>query len=215
MAELAPPVPHRDEEIPRRRAGRSKGDQREEQILAVVRRLLREKSMASITVDDITTAAGISRTAFYFYFPTKQAVLARLMEQVSDSFAMTHVWLATDGPSPESLAEELAGAAALWQENGAILACTLGPDVSDIYPPLGEFVTRVKERFATSLEAKIARDQQAGLASDSIEPATLAWMVEILRNTRLAHLRDAEPDVLATGLAELAEAITRLIYSRS
>jgi TetR/AcrR family transcriptional regulator, ethionamide resistance regulator len=209
------PLPHLDEETSRRRAGRSKGDQREDQILAVVRRLLTEKSMATITVDDITTAAGISRTAFYFYFPTKQAVLARLMEEVSDDFAQTHVWLATDGPSPETLREELAGAAALWQANGAILACTLNSAYVDAYPPLSDFVERVKARFAAGLEAKIARDQVSGAAPDTIGPATLAWMVDILRNTRLAHLRDADPDALEAGLAELAEAITRLIYARS
>jgi len=214
MAELAPPPPHLDEETSRRRTGRSKGDLREDQILAVVRRLLTEKSMTAITVDDITTAAGISRTAFYFYFPTKQAVLARLMEEVSDGFAQTHVWLATDGPSPEALADELGGAAALWQANGAILACTLESNLTDLYPPLTDFVERVKARFRAGIEAKIARDQAAGLAPDTISPGTLAWMVDNLRNTRLAHLREAGPDELALGLSELAEAITRLIYAR-
>jgi len=198
----------------RRRAGRSKGDLREEQILEAVRLLLTEKSMAAVTIDDITTAAGISRTAFYFYFPSKHAVLARLMEQVDDRFLGTHSWLGTDGPNAAGLHELLRGAATIWRENAAILSCSLQDDVAAAYPPLEEFMARAYERFTASLAAKIARDQDAGVAPSGIAPRRLAEMVESLRGARLNQLAALPESEVPAGLDELAEAVLRLIYGR-
>ena len=45
-------------------------------------RLLEERSIAEISVDDLAKGAGISRPTFYFYFPSKDAVLFTLFERV-------------------------------------------------------------------------------------------------------------------------------------
>ncbi|MFT4265005.1 MAG: TetR/AcrR family transcriptional regulator [Nocardioides sp.] len=197
----------------RRRAGRSKGDQREDRILDATRELLAGKSMAAVTIDDIAAAAGISRTTFYFYFPGKQAVLARLMEQVGDRFAQTHGWLASEGPSPAQLGEQLAGAAALWRENRPIMACSLA-GFGDDYPPLVAFLAETQQRFVSGLAAKIERDRAAGLAPAGIGAHTLAGMVEAMREARLAELAELPASATDEGLEELVEAVLRLIYGR-
>ena len=46
------------------------------------RRLLDERPFADISVDDLAKGAGLSRPTFYFYFPSKDAVLLTLVEQV-------------------------------------------------------------------------------------------------------------------------------------
>ncbi|BAW06763.1 TetR/AcrR family transcriptional regulator [Nocardia seriolae] len=197
----------------RRRGTMSKGDQREAQILDATRQLLTKKPMANLTVDDITNATGISRTSFYFYFPSKQAVLARLMEDVSDRYAQTHVWLPSTGPQRELLRAQLAGAAEVWHDNSAILVCSLeGYDSG--YPPLVEFIATSATRFTNALAAKIERDRAAGLAPEGIAPATLAALVALMRDGRLSQLAAATPDEVATGLDDLTEAILRLIYGR-
>ncbi|MEC3915907.1 TetR/AcrR family transcriptional regulator [Nocardia sp. CDC160] len=197
----------------RRRGAMSKGDQREAQILDATRRLLTKKPMASLTVDDITHATGISRTSFYFYFPSKQAVLARLMEDVSDRYAQTHVWLPSTGPQRELLRTQLAGAAEIWQDNSTILVCSLeGYDTS--YPPLTEFIATIQTRFTSALAAKIERDRAAGLAPEGIDSATLAGLVTLMRDGRLSQLSAAPPAEVAIGIDDLAEAILRLIYGR-
>ncbi|RMI31161.1 TetR/AcrR family transcriptional regulator [Nocardia stercoris] len=197
----------------RRRGAMSKGDQREAQILDATRRLLTEKPMAKLTVDDITNATGISRTSFYFYFPSKQAVLARLMEDVSDRYAQTHVWLPSTGPQRELLHAQLSGAAEVWHDNSAILICSLeGYDNS--YPPLAEFITAVRTRFASGLAAKIDRDRAAGLAPEGIDSATLATLVALMRDGRLSQLSAAPGSDVAHGIDDLTEAILRLIYGR-
>jgi AcrR family transcriptional regulator len=65
-----------------RRATRPSGDDRELAILDTATRLLDERPLHAISVDDLAKGAGISRPTFYFYFPSKDAVLMTLMERV-------------------------------------------------------------------------------------------------------------------------------------
>jgi AcrR family transcriptional regulator len=65
-----------------RRTARPSGDDRELAILATAERLLTEKPLSAISVDDLARGAGISRPTFYFYFPSKDAVLLSLLDRV-------------------------------------------------------------------------------------------------------------------------------------
>lgn len=69
--------------LPRgRRSARPSGDERELAILATAERLLADRPLADISVDDLARGAGISRPTFYFYFPSKEAVLLTLLDRV-------------------------------------------------------------------------------------------------------------------------------------
>jgi TetR/AcrR family transcriptional regulator, ethionamide resistance regulator len=63
-----------------RRSTRPSGDEREQAILATAQRLLEERGLADISVDDLARGAGLSRPTFYFYFGSKEEVLLRLIE---------------------------------------------------------------------------------------------------------------------------------------
>ncbi|HEU0190656.1 MAG TPA: TetR/AcrR family transcriptional regulator [Mycobacterium sp.] len=63
-----------------RRSPRPSGDDREQAILATAERLLEQRPLAEISVDDLARGAGISRPTFYFYFKSKDAVLLSLLE---------------------------------------------------------------------------------------------------------------------------------------
>lgn len=65
-----------------RRAARPSGDDRELAILETAARLLDQRPIHEISVDDLAKGAGISRPTFYFYFPSKDAVLMTLIERV-------------------------------------------------------------------------------------------------------------------------------------
>ena len=65
-----------------RRAARPSGDDREAAILATFERLLAERPVGAISVDDLARGAGISRPTFYFYFSSKDAVLLTLVDRV-------------------------------------------------------------------------------------------------------------------------------------
>jgi TetR/AcrR family transcriptional regulator, ethionamide resistance regulator len=63
-----------------RRSSRPSGDDREAAILGTAVRLLEQKKFADISVDDLAKGAGLSRPTFYFYFPSKEAVLLSLLD---------------------------------------------------------------------------------------------------------------------------------------
>lgn len=69
--------PHRG-----RRNARPSGDDRELAILSTAERLLDERRLSDISVDDLAKGAGISRPTFYFYFPSKDAVLLTLLDRL-------------------------------------------------------------------------------------------------------------------------------------
>jgi AcrR family transcriptional regulator len=74
-----------------RRPVRPSGDDRELAILTTAERLLAERPLSAISVDDLARGAGISRPTFYFYFASKDAVLLTLLDRVvAEADAVTH-----------------------------------------------------------------------------------------------------------------------------
>ncbi|MCP9275767.1 TetR/AcrR family transcriptional regulator [Mycolicibacterium arenosum] len=63
-----------------RRTARPSGDDREAAILETAAKLLEDKKFVDISVDDLAKGAGLSRPTFYFYFPSKEAVLLSLID---------------------------------------------------------------------------------------------------------------------------------------
>jgi AcrR family transcriptional regulator len=86
------PVPASDSPTSRgRRPVRPSGDDRELAILTTAERLLSERPLSSISVDDLARGAGISRPTFYFYFASKDAVLLTLLDRVvAEADTATH-----------------------------------------------------------------------------------------------------------------------------
>lgn len=52
--------------------------------MAATEQLLKERALHQLSVADIIDAAGVSRTSFYAYFPSKTAVIAACLRQVMD-----------------------------------------------------------------------------------------------------------------------------------
>ncbi|WP_252841679.1 TetR/AcrR family transcriptional regulator [Actinoallomurus purpureus] len=193
----------------RRRAGQSKGDQREAQILEATRALLTDRGVNDLTIDGIAGAAGISRTTFYFYFPTKQAVVMALLEGLWDQFSATYQWLESSGPDATGLREHHRLAAEVWRDHRSILRCTTG---ALDYEPLVEWTERAHERFVTGLAAKIERDQAVGAAPLGVAPRALAEIVSDLRDKRFPDLAVRSGKSLEQGLEDLTEVVLRIVY---
>jgi len=89
-----------------RRAPRPSGDDRELAILATAERLLAEKPLSAVSVDDLARGAGISRPTFYFYFASKDAVLLSLLDRVVAE---------ADAVTREAFAQPVAGPREGWR----------------------------------------------------------------------------------------------------
>jgi TetR/AcrR family transcriptional regulator, ethionamide resistance regulator len=65
-----------------RRSARASGEDRERSILETAERLLEKRPLSEISVDDLARGAGISRPTFYFYFPSKAAVVLTIIDRL-------------------------------------------------------------------------------------------------------------------------------------
>ena len=81
--------PARDTPARGRRSARASGDERERAIFATAEKLLEKQSWSQISVEDLARGAGISRPTFYFYFPSKDAVLLTLVDRMVEESTIT------------------------------------------------------------------------------------------------------------------------------
>lgn len=195
-----------------RRRAPSRGDRREQAILEGARTLLEVKPLSQVTTDELAGAAGLSRSGFYFYFDSKQAVLTALLDGLSDELrAENDPWLEATGPDEAALRQATAHSVALWRSHSGLLRQAWRCDAGDAQ--LAAWRAGLLERGTRRTAAKIERDRVAGLAPGGPPSATvLARGLHALRNDLLAEPRPPEDD--AQLVDDLVAATMRLLYAR-
>jgi AcrR family transcriptional regulator len=94
----------------------------EEAILDAARAALAEKGFDALTMDSIARKAFVSRTAVYFYFPNKRAVVDRLIQQVfSEMYLAASPYLDGDGDPRRDLRASLARVVDVVNANGGLM----------------------------------------------------------------------------------------------
>jgi TetR/AcrR family transcriptional regulator, ethionamide resistance regulator len=161
--------------LSRRRARPRKGDLKEEAILATCERLLGEKPLAEIGVDELAAGAGISRPTFYFYFESKNAVLRTLVERLADAmYADAASFLARTDEEPEvTISRSIGAAADQWREHGPVLRAAV--EAWGTIPELQAVWEEIVRRFVDQAAARIA--EETGSDAESLAKA-LIWMNE-------------------------------------
>ncbi len=107
-----------------RRGGRpSRGDVRERAILDAALGLLADTPLASLTVEAIANAAGLSRASLYFYFASKDDLALALARRSMDVLTGEAQAVAADARLDPSAGIELVvgRTEALWRSHGPIL----------------------------------------------------------------------------------------------
>lgn len=149
-------------------------------ILDVTRRLLDERRFDEIAVADILAAAGISRGSFYFYFESKQDVLAELVRRaVTEGHAAAAPWLRHEDEDRRhaTVRHGISEGARLWREQAPVLRAIVenwrsDPRLTDLW--LGQMRT-----YTEATADRIGRD-----GTTEIDPRTLAtaltWLGERL-----------------------------------
>jgi len=154
----------------------------EASVLRATEELLGEGlSFADLNVERIATRAGISRTAFYFYFRDRRELLMRLTEDVTELlFARAEVWWQGEGVQPDDLREALARIAGLYLEHGALLRAIV--EVSTYDEDIAVHWRGLVGRFVEATCERIVREQDAGRARPGLDAHAIAfslvWMVE-------------------------------------
>jgi AcrR family transcriptional regulator len=141
----------------------------EDAILAAARQALVEEPYDRLTMDGIARRAHVSRTAVYFYFPNKRAVVDRLIQKAfADMYEASSPYLDGDGEPRLQLRLGLARMVSCVNAHGPVLL--LAAHLSgreDRLPTEWEPYIR---RFIVSAERRIRRDQERGIAPADISP---------------------------------------------
>ncbi|MGW4443962.1 TetR/AcrR family transcriptional regulator [Streptomyces sp. NPDC004682] len=160
-----------------RRATERKGDVRERAILDTCETLLARKGYEAMTVAGIARGAGITRGALYFYFGSKQEVVAALVART-----VGHLWersrstAQADDPR-RAIAVVMRRTVELWNEHGLVMRAAIG--LSLTVPEIGELWNHTADLFVAAITAVLERaGVEAGTAPDQA-PAmarALRWM---------------------------------------
>ena len=168
-------------------------------VLEATEALLSEgASYADLNIERIATRAGISRTAFYFYFSDKRELLVRLTGDVSEQlYGQADIWFSGEGDPGEEVRRALTNIAALYREHGVLLRAIV--EVSTYDEVVAGYWRELLGRFAT---ASLRRIEQGGVATNPRATAfALCWMTERALYQQLVQDEGPQLDDLVDALA--------------
>lgn len=149
----------------------TKGDQRRQRILAVVNDLVETCSYEEITIAEITRRAEVTRPGFYFYFPTKGAAVASLMENLYAQYTeAARIWYEHGGDDQAgAFREGMAATVALWRKHAHVMHAMVQAAASDTHAM--EIWDRWVHAFAARAIPIIAADAESRIrrAGSSVE----------------------------------------------
>jgi len=180
-----------------RRSARPSGDDRELAILATAERLLAERPLAEISVDDLAKGAGLSRPTFYFYFASKDAVLLTLFERVI---------VEADSALEGMVANPPADIKTLWRTGinlfvetfGSHRAVSLAADAARTNKDIGDLWSRFMQKWVDHIAVVIEAERSRGAAPVTLPARDLSTALNLLNEkvmlTSFAHERPSVPD---------------------
>jgi TetR/AcrR family transcriptional regulator, ethionamide resistance regulator len=186
----------------------------EEAIVGAARSALAELGYDGLTMDAIAKRAFVSRTAVYFYFANKRAVIDRLIQHAfSEMYLAASPYLDGDDDPRRELRAALTRVVAVVNshESELLLAARLAGARGEHLPAeWAPYILRFVERAA----ARIARDQARGIAPADIPPVTSAQaLLAMVENHIVREIVLGGGDHART-IRVLAELWWRAVYSR-
>lgn len=148
---------------------------RETLLLDALEGRLAGQRLADISVEEISAAAGITRTRFYRYFPSKYDALAAALRRMADELVGVYLepgswWVRPDeSPPREALGASFDAIRVLWEKHGPVLR-----EASDLWnavPQVRETWESMFERLTELTATQIERDRGIELAPPG-PPAT-------------------------------------------
>jgi AcrR family transcriptional regulator len=186
----------------RRPAQRS--DDRRAAILDALDRWLREDSLEAVNIAEISKQAGVSRSAFYFYFENKGAAVAALVERMVDEvFDLNDVFTSAGGPPEQRIRAMLEGLFGSWERHRHMFDAML--DARGSSASVRDIWDQARESFVEPVADMIRAERAAGAAPDGVAPEVLASVLLELNDRLLERLtlggRLSREELMAGGIA--------------
>jgi AcrR family transcriptional regulator len=177
-------------------------------VLKATEQLLSEgNAYADLSVDRIAKAAGISRTAFYFYFADKRELMTGLAAQLSQElFDQAIDFFSGEADSTDDLKRVLGGVYDLYLGHGAVVRAVV--EVSTYDEEIAIFWRGLLNSFIDAVEGRIERGRGTGSSSET--PArgiafALVWMTERSLYQQLVQQEPVGRSDMIAALVEIFE----------
>jgi TetR/AcrR family transcriptional regulator, ethionamide resistance regulator len=154
-----------------REAKPRQGDRREQAILDAARTLLADTPLSDLTIEQIATAAGVSRSSFYFYFADKAQILLVLYSDVLEEMsAELERWFADPAKHAQPWSRASIRAAVTIARRNANVVCS-ALDSLGTNPEIDQVWNLYLDRAVSRSTLLIERERVAGLAPATGPPA--------------------------------------------
>ncbi len=190
-----------------------KSDLTRQRILESLEELLRTSSIDELSVNEIAAAAGVRRTGFYFYFPSKAVAVATLLDELYDeTFTGASQFMTRSNDPTVALRAAFENLWALWQRHRPLMLAVLDARATD--REAAEIWERWLERFVAPVAEVVSIDRSAGVAAPGPEPALLLRPLLSMNERSLERLlrTGGTAEQVAAELDALAVIWSRTLY---
>lgn len=193
--------------------GSPRGDQRREALLAALDRQLRTTSLDDVSVADLTDSAGITRSAFYFYFDSKAAAVTVLLGSVlSRAEESTTLVVDGEGGFRKRVEESLEHLANRSVANAHVYRALLTARTT--HQATRELWDEGRAMLAEPIAEHIRAERAAGRAPEGADATSLARALVQLNESVLEQLVYESAAPRETLLDTATDMWVRTVYGR-
>lgn len=190
----------------------TKGDERRTALLVALEELLREvDSVEAISVAEVSRRAGVTRSAFYFYFENKAAAVAALTETIYEEAAASGVTLTDVTRDPaERIADAVGALFDTTERHRHLYRAVLEARATN--PSIREMWESDRISFEGVVADMITAERAAGRAPDGVEPQALASVLLDLNDRNMERRVVGPCPDRETHIAAVTSIWVRTIY---
>ena len=144
-------------------------------------RLAEKGSFSELTIDEIASAADVSRPAFYTHFSDKEELLLVAVGEVSEQlYEMADRWWHGVGPPAQRVRQAIEGVVSVYAGEARLLR--IAAEVATYDDEMRALWLDIAERFIEATADHIRSEQEVGLIPRTLDPRStgeaLYWMAE-------------------------------------
>ncbi|MBV8928650.1 MAG: TetR/AcrR family transcriptional regulator [Mycobacteriaceae bacterium] len=164
-----------------------RSDQRRTALLTSLNQHLQESTFESINVADISRRAGVTRSAFYFYFENKATAVAALMEGMyDDALRATENLTNSPGSPRQRIRGAIQALVETWERHRYLFAAML--EARAVSAAVRQMWDSDRESFVGPIAVMIDAERAAGRAPGGPPAGVLASLLQELNDRLLERL---------------------------
>ena len=164
----------------------TKGDERRTALLEALEEYLRDHRLDEINVADISRSAGVTRSAFYFYFENKAAAVGALYEEMyAEGFDAAEV-LGGDGSVRDRIENAIRAIFHGWEQRTHLYRAIL--DARATSPAVRDQWDAFQQTYVDLVADLVAAERATGAAPPGPDPRAVATALLDLNDRTLERV---------------------------